>query len=113
MLNACQAMEQGDRHDGEPTPRELIVRSLAGSQGSNGSIEIHVTDTGPGIPPEDMDKLFQPYFSTKKGGTGLGLPTSRRIIEEHGGSLRVHSEPGRGTDFIITLPLASNDGQAE
>ncbi len=102
MLNACQAMEkQGADQAG---PRELIVRSLAAPAKEGGGVQVHVTDTGPGIPDADMDKLFQPYFSTKKGGTGLGLPTSRRIIEEHGGGIRVHSEPGRGTQFIVALP---------
>lgn len=108
MLNACQAMEHQTNEDSEAAARELIVRSLAVAGGSD-SVEVHVTDTGPGIPPEAMDKLFQPYYSTKKGGTGLGLPTSRRIIEEHGGTIRVHSELERGTDFVITLPRSVSD----
>ena len=66
---------------------------------------IHVTDTGPGIDADTIDRLFEPYFSTKKGGTGLGLPTSRRIVEEHDGTLSCHSEPGRGTEFTLALPI--------
>lgn len=108
MLNACQAMEHQINKESETAARELIVRSLAVPGGSD-MVEVHVTDTGPGIPPEAMDKLFQPYYSTKKGGTGLGLPTSRRIIEEHGGTIRVHSELERGTDFVITLPRSASD----
>lgn len=110
MLNACQAMEQQTGDDSETCPRELIVRSLPRAAKEGGGVTVHVTDTGPGIPDEAIGKLFQPYYSTKKGGTGLGLPTARRIIEEHGGSIHVHSEMGRGTDFIIALPLNADDG---
>ena len=53
---------------------------------------------------EKQDEIFHPYVSGRKGGTGLGLPTARRIIEEHGGRLKVESEPGRGSAFTIDLP---------
>ena len=85
-------------------PSEMIVRLHRPMLAQNDGIEIHVIDTGPGIAPADLPRIFQPYFSTKKGGTGLGLPTARRIVEEHGGTLTVHTEPGRGSDFIIRLP---------
>jgi two-component system, NtrC family, sensor histidine kinase HydH len=65
---------------------------------------VRVTDTGPGIPPEVQPHVLEPYFSTKKAGTGLGLPTARRIVEEHGGSLTFRSEQGKGTQFTIRLP---------
>jgi signal transduction histidine kinase len=68
-------------------------------------VRIHVIDTGPGMTPEVRQKLFTPYFTTKAGGTGLGLPTTRRIIESHQGRIEPLSEPGRGTDFVITLPI--------
>ena len=68
-------------------------------------MQIHVIDTGPGIDEQTQAKIFRPYFTTKSGGTGLGLPTARIIIEAHGGRIDVHSETGRGTDFVITLPL--------
>jgi signal transduction histidine kinase len=66
-----------------------------------------VIDTGPGIPPDKIDDIFRPYVSmrTGGGGTGLGLPTARRIVQEHGGEITVHSEPGTGSDFVIHLPL--------
>lgn len=67
-------------------------------------LRIHVIDTGPGFEPEKLERIFQPYVSGKAGGTGLGLPTARRIIEEHGGHLTAHSEVGRGSDFCIELP---------
>lgn len=84
---------------------EMIVRLHRPMLAKGDGVEIHVIDTGPGIPADDLAKIFQPYFSTKKGGTGLGLPTARRIVEEHGGALTVHTEPGRGSDFIIRLPM--------
>ena len=66
---------------------------------------LEIADTGPGIEPDRMDKIFEAYYSTKRGGTGLGLPTTRRIVEEHEGRIDVHSEPGKGTSFTIRLPL--------
>jgi two-component system, NtrC family, sensor histidine kinase HydH len=92
FVNARQAMPLGG---------ELIVRTRR--QGN--FIELSVTDTGVGMPPEDLQRCFEVYFSTKKGGTGLGLATTRRIVEEHGGTITVVSEAGRGTSFSIVLPL--------
>ena len=70
---------------------------------------IEVIDTGGGIPQDAVDKIFQAYYSTKRGGTGLGLPMSKRIAEEHGGSLTLKTEPGKGSDFTLRLPLAPRD----
>jgi signal transduction histidine kinase len=82
MLNACQAMPQGG---------ELML-----SVSRNGSDDalIDVIDTGPGVTPDVAGRIFTAYYSTKKGGTGLGLPMSKRIAQEHGGDLSVKSEPG-------------------
>ena len=99
ILNALQAMEDMDGVSGEP---QLIVRTrLVGD-----SARIDVIDTGPGIPASIREKVWEVYSSRKKTGSGLGLPTARRIAEEHGGGLRFESEVGKGTDFILTLPLA-------
>jgi len=68
-------------------------------------VELSVTDTGVGMTPEALARCFDPYWSTKKGGTGLGLATTRRIVEEHDGVIHVVSEPNRGTSFSIVLPL--------
>lgn len=65
---------------------------------------IHVIDTGAGMTPEVLDRIFKPYFSTKKAGTGLGLPMVKRIVEQHGGFVAANSEPGRGTQFTLHLP---------
>ena len=93
MLNACQAM---------PTGGELML-----SVSRNGSSDalIDVIDTGPGVPPDVAARIFTAYYSTKKGGTGLGLPMSKRIAQEHGGDLSVKSEPGKGSDFTLRLPV--------
>jgi two-component system nitrogen regulation sensor histidine kinase NtrY len=71
---------------------------------TNGVARIVVADNGPGIPPGDRDKLFMPYYSTKKRGSGLGLAIVRRIIVEHGGSIEVSDNAPRGTRFTIELP---------
>jgi signal transduction histidine kinase len=131
MLNATQAMSaSGQRSavggqragaaDDEPRLNaesrrqnaELILRVEGGrgqggrgqAGGDDGEACIHVIDTGPGIEPSKLNDIFRPYFTTRPGGTGLGLPTTRRIVHEHGGELTVHSEPGKGTDFTIHLP---------
>jgi two-component system, NtrC family, sensor histidine kinase HydH len=92
--NAQQAMAA--------TGGELLVAT----RGRGSDVEISVTDTGPGIAPELHEKVFRPWFSTKQGGTGLGLPMARRIVEELGGELRLLSEVGRGTRFTVTVPRA-------
>jgi len=96
ILNAEAAMPEGG---------ELILST----QPDRGGALVQVTDTGVGIPEKDMDKIFAPYYSTKRGGTGLGLPTVRRIVQEHDGTLDVHSEVGRGTRFTLRLPAAGKD----
>lgn len=73
----------------------------------NDLVQIYVRDNGPGIPPTIIHHIFDPFFSTKQTGTGLGLSLSRKIIELHKGSMRVQSEFGRGTCFIIELPAYS------
>jgi two-component system NtrC family sensor kinase len=73
----------------------------------NGHISVSFKDTGVGIPEENLSKLFEPFFTTKKKGkgVGLGLSVAYGIIEEHGGSIQVDSEVGKGTTFEVTLPL--------
>jgi signal transduction histidine kinase len=113
MLNATQAMAAGAASrpsvgGATNTPGragDLILRTGRGMDPDESpTVEVHVIDTGPGIPPETIDRIFQPYFTTKSGGSGLGLPTARRLVEEHGGCIEVHSEVERGTDFTVVLP---------
>lgn len=94
MLNAQEAMTDGG---------ELILRTRRSPDGRHAFID--VADTGPGIPAEQIDKVFTAFYSTKKRGTGLGLPTAKSIIREHRGTLQVHNEPGRGCCFTIALPI--------
>ncbi len=70
-----------------------------------GHARLIVTDAGPGIPDEHLSRIFEPFFSTKESGTGLGLPTVHRIIEEHHGTIELSKEPGGGTSAVVLLPL--------
>jgi len=102
LINATQAMVAA-RYDDKPHggATDLIIRTVAAGEDQ---VEIHVIDTGPGIDEQTRSRIFHPYFTTKRGGTGLGLPTTRRIVNEHGGALNVHTDVGRGSDFVIDLP---------
>lgn len=93
MINALQAMTGMD--GGE------LILSLSRR---TGEALIEVIDTGKGITPENQQRIFQAYYSTRPGGSGLGLAMTRRIIQEHGGRLEVRSEAGKGSDFMIYLP---------
>jgi signal transduction histidine kinase len=99
MLNATQAMSDGAASQAAERG-ELILRVDADAR----EARVHVIDTGPGIPADRLEDIFRPYVSMRSGGTGLGLPTAKRIVQEHGGELTVHSESGRGSDFVIHLP---------
>lgn len=105
MLNAVHAMQAQP-----PGSRDLMLRVERGED-EHGLpvVRVHVTDTGPGIDEQTRAKIFHPYFTTKSGGTGLGLPTARRIIEAHHGHIELHSEPGKGSDFVIALPVNETD----
>ena len=98
IINAQQAMPEGG---------ELIIRTARRGD----AVEIQITDTGAGIPPEDQSRVFQIYYSTKEGGTGLGLATARRIVEQHDGTIRLYSAVGKGTNFVITLPADGPHGR--
>ena len=91
VLNAQQAMPDGG---------ELVLRSRSGGN----EIAIDLIDTGCGMDIETLEHLFDAFFSTKKGGSGLGLATVQKIIEAHNGRIAVHSEPNFGTQFTIILP---------
>ncbi|ABW66698.1 ATP-binding protein [Desulfosudis oleivorans] len=101
IINALDASEPSDTIE----IATAMARS-AGAPGRNG-VEITVADTGCGIPPENLDKLFDPFFSTKEvgKGTGLGLSVSFGIVKEHNGNIRVQSEVGVGSTFFIWLPV--------
>ncbi len=92
LKNAQEAMPGGG---------ELAVRTSKNKR----FVHIDIADTGTGIAPEHRDKIFEVYFTTKPNGSGLGLPTTRRILEEHDGEIEVESEPGKGTRVQLRLPL--------
>jgi two-component system NtrC family sensor kinase len=95
LLNAGDAMLQGGT---------LTLRTTVGKEGPQSMAQVSVANTGPGIAPEHLPKLFEPFYTTKSQGTGLGLAVSYGIVQAHGGWIRVSSEPGQ-TTFTVALPL--------
>ena len=94
--------------DATPAGGEILVSTLRDGD----FVTIRVTDTGAGINQQQIERVLEAYFSTKKGRTGLGLPTMRRVAEEHGGTLTMQSEPGKGTQFSLRLPIRQTDPAA-
>jgi signal transduction histidine kinase len=94
-INGAQAMPEGG---------VLAIQCVGGVEKDSHIVTITVSDTGQGIPRNLIDKIFEPGFTTKKGGNGIGLPTVKEIVEEHKGTLRVDSTAGKGTTFTIDLP---------
>jgi nitrogen fixation/metabolism regulation signal transduction histidine kinase len=99
LLNAVQAI------NGEGGQ---ISITLAAEE-ANQRARVDITDTGPGIPPAHISKVFEPYFSTKETGTGLGLAIVKKAVDDHGGTITVTSRQGTGTTFTITLPTERKD----
>jgi len=96
IQNAMQAMPAGG---------DLFIK--AGCNPGTGHVFVTVKDTGCGIPPENLPKLYQPFFTTKADGTGLGLTVSYRIVEDHGGHVKINSSPGKGAEFTVILPASA------
>ncbi len=94
LLNSLESIEGGGK----------IRITLKGTR-ERSEVEVAIADTGRGIPSEDLEKIFEPFFSTKRKGTGLGLAIVHQIIENHGGTIAVESQEGMGTTFRITLPV--------
>jgi len=98
-VNACEAFEKDDN--------ELTFRLVA-NPGSD-TIELYVQDNGPGVPPENLKKIYQPFFSTKKQGTGLGLAIVHRICTALKLNINVDSQVGEGTTFLVEFALFRPD----
>ena len=98
VLNAMDAMPQGG---------VLTLRT----RDEDRKLVIEVADTGPGLTPEECERIFTPYYTSKQHGTGLGLAIVQSIVSDHGGRIRVQSEPGRGTTFVIELPRSLDPRQ--
>lgn len=105
LLNAAQAMPEG----GDITIQAAKQAATAGNgrAGQPTHVIVHVIDTGAGMQPNVRARVFEPFFSTREAGNGLGLPTTKRIIEAHGGTIDVESESGKGTQFTVRLPIVS------
>jgi signal transduction histidine kinase len=95
-INACQAMPDGG------------TLRIASARARDGRVLITVSDTGVGIKPEDLNRIFDLYFTTKERGSGIGLSLVYRIIQMHDGEVEVESAPGRGTTFKLVLPRATD-----
>ncbi len=95
LLNALEAMPQGG-----------ALKMKTAHDAETGSISIELSDTGPGVDEAVLERVFQPFFTTKAKGTGLGLAITRRLVEEHGGTISVRNNPGGGASFIIRFPVA-------
>jgi signal transduction histidine kinase len=98
--NAAQALADAGWTPTDDRQRTIIVRTEAAGP----HVRLSVTDNGPGIPQDRLPKIFEPLFTTKSFGVGLGLPTVRQIVEQHGGTIDVESTVDVGTVFTIWLP---------
>jgi signal transduction histidine kinase len=99
VANALDAMRDAKT----PAPRLFLAvgENLAGTEAW-----LRVRDNGPGIPAENLPRLFDPFFTAKEGGTGLGLALAKKIVDAHGGKLEAGAAPGGGAEFVVTLPKA-------
>lgn len=102
VLNAIDALRSTDTEPAR-AQAEIVLEAQVTGDGRQ-QVLIAVRDNGPGIPPENLSRVFEPYFTTKTRGTGLGLAIVRQTVHHHGGTIEVASEPGRGTTFTLTLP---------
>jgi PAS domain S-box-containing protein len=102
LSNAVEAMPDGG---------ELDVLVTGPDSGQSGYVDVEIRDTGIGIKQEDLREIFEPFYSSKTRGTGLGLTIAKRIINGHGGEIDVESEEGRGTRVVVRLPLAGRGGR--
>ena len=110
FTNALQAMPEGGllTLHCEIMPADGLSEKSTGQQWA----EMTVSDTGVGIAPEQLEQLFQPFYTTKTHGIGLGLPITRRLVEDHRGQLLVESQPGKGATFILRLPICEQNAVA-
>jgi signal transduction histidine kinase len=97
ILNAMDAMPEGGMLSVTALPREGVAR-------------IRISDTGKGLTPEECERLFTPYYTTKEYGTGLGLAIVQSIVTDHSGTISVESRPGAGATFVMDLPSVSGTG---
>jgi signal transduction histidine kinase len=97
ISNACEAMSDG----GQLTIR---IYPVAKSAEPASEVAVEIADTGPGVPQEMKEQIFNPFYTTKKSGVGLGLAIVSKIVDAHGGTVKLVSAPGQGACFRVTLP---------
>jgi two-component system sensor kinase FixL len=103
MMNAAEAMD----HEA-PERRKILLKT---GRTDHGAIQVAIRDYGPGIEKEKLDRVFQPFFTTKGAGLGMGLSFSRSIIEAHGGRLWAENNPDRGATFVFEIPVSARSGK--
>jgi signal transduction histidine kinase len=101
ILNSAAAMRNAPR-----AQRKIIVRTAVEN---NGTVKASVTDFGTGIDENNIERLFEPFYTTKPEGLGMGLPICQRIIKAHGGSMEASNNPEGGATFAFTLPVQHGD----
>ncbi len=110
VLNARQVMSEGGMITIAAANRAEPAAANREQEGEKRWVEITISDTGPGIPADMVDRIFDPYFTRREGGTGLGLAICHSIVTRHDGRITVASQPGRGTSFTILLPACLQEG---
>ena len=101
LISACRNLVDNAVQSGGDEVRVEVRLSVTDA----GSVQIRVSDNGQGITPEVRDRLFEPFFTTRAAGTGLGLPVVQAVVQSHGGSVSVDSDPGQGSSFALELPV--------
>lgn len=86
-----------------------MISIQAGENLAGNEVWVRIRDNGPGMEPERLTRIFSPFYTSKTEGTGLGLAISKKVVDAHGGSIEAHSEPGQGTEFVITFPKPSGE----
>jgi PAS domain S-box-containing protein len=107
FLNALEAMKNGGELTVETGVEERV--NLSQFQQSGRAVFVRVTDTGIGIPKDKVEKVFNPFYTSKSDGVGLGLSISSRLLEENGGKIELHSEEGKGCSFVVFLPVVETN----
>jgi signal transduction histidine kinase len=103
-VNAIQAMPNGG---------DLMLETKKIENDGSGAIRVRVSDSGTGIAPEALPRIFEPFFSTKGSGLGLGLPIAMRIVRDHGGTIQCASTEGAGTRFDVIIPIVAANAHAQ
>jgi len=108
IVNALDAMPEGGELNVSTDEKQLDLSRSKGVQGTRRAVLISISDTGIGIPDAVQSEIFEPFFTTKQKGTGLGLSSVYGIVQEHGGEVKVRSQPKKGSTFVVSLPAKAS-----